>query len=200
MSEIGRLRRTSADLSWTVDKEATAEDLERRKTVERLFSRRSFKFMLSNTQIQYFMADNNYRVSDSYNDGTIVYEKYAHIGSLAKETRMYLTPFRVYTKRREGTNLTAPEFHLCVKRVASAETEAACTYYLVRNIEQIGRVLKRWGVIPRVPKVRFVKRYDSDGSYTSLLSDDSVQDMEDLYRPKHKDPSPHDSGTSSDDF
>lgn len=177
---FGKLRKTGADLSWTIDPTATSADLEKRKAVERLFSTKSHRFMLSNSQIQDFMYRFNYRMHESHNDGTTVYRKFAYKGALRDECRVNLSPFVIHTQRVEKTSLTFPVFRLKVETKGSKEdvtpaVEPHSTFYRVRNIEQVERILKRWEIIPRATKVKRSKFvYYSDDSAEAASSMDSV--------------------------
>lgn len=181
---LGKLRKTDADLSWTIDPTATAADLEKKKSVERLFSTKSYRFMLSNSQIEDFMHKFNYRMYESHNDGTIVYRKFGYKGMLKDECRVALSPFAIHTQRVKNTSLTFPVFRMRVETKGSRAdvtpvVNPHSTFYRVRNIEQVERILKCWKIIPRVPKgkhSRFV--YYSDDSAESASSMDSVDKFE----------------------
>jgi hypothetical protein len=122
---------------------------------------------------------------ESYNDGTIVYRKYAHIGDLLPENRRTITPFVIHTKRLEKINPTFSRFRLRVETRGSGKVKPHSTYYIVRNIAQIERILKRWKIIRSTPKPTRSKfiRYsdDSNDSDYHVPSPDSVERIEALW-------------------
>jgi hypothetical protein len=189
---FGKMRKTGADLSWTIDHTATAADLEKRKRFERLFSKKSSRFMLSNSEIDLFlMKQGTYRAFESYNDGTIVYRKFAHIGDNLPENRRIITPFVIHTRRMENINPTFSRFRLRVETKGSAKVKPHSTYYIVRNIAQIERILKRWKIIRSTPKPsrsRFLRDLDdSNDSDYHVPSPDSVERIEALW---YREPAP----------